>query len=64
MAKNLNLKFLKLLKTNILYEENYKLYYYDGMKNNHSLIKLNIQDKKIRINKLLEQKHLILIYAI
>ena len=30
----------------ILYD---KEYYYDSMKNNHCLIKLNIQDKKLRI---------------
>lgn len=34
---------------------NDEVYYYDGMKNNHCLIKLNIHDKKLRIKKLLDE---------
>ena len=45
----------------ILYDE---VYYYDIFKNNNFLIKLNIQDKKLKIKKLLDEKPLILIYGI
>lgn len=43
---------------------NDEVYYYDGMKNNLCLIKLNIHDKKLRIKKLLDEKPHILIYCI
>ena len=41
-----------------------KVYYYDSTKNNNCLIKLDNQDKKSRIKKLLDEKPLILIYGL
>ena len=41
-----------------------KVYYYDSTKNNNCLIKLDNQDKKSRIKKVLDEKPLILIYGL